>query len=216
MEAVLEQLFESPKLVLYEAEIRSRLDGEQKKRRAFHKALPDGEKVEFINGEIIYHLPVRLEHSVVVRLLLRLIDGHVSMNNLGFVGYEKIMISLTRNDYEPDICFFNKKISSAFTAKQVKFPAPDFIAEVLSPSTAKIDRTIKFIDYAAHGVSEYWIVDPAKKTVEQFRLQQGEYELVPPPRSGTLKSTAIKGFVISSVALFDETENLKVLQRLLK
>ena len=40
------------------------------------------------------------------------------------------------------------------------FPAPDFAVEVLSPSTQKNNRGIKFDDYALHNVSEYWIIDP--------------------------------------------------------
>ena len=54
---------------------------------------------------------------------------------------------------------------------QVGKPAPDFIAEILSDSTASVDRGVKFQDYAAHGVGEYWIVDPVQQTIEQYRLQ---------------------------------------------
>ena len=45
----------------------------------------------------------------------------------------------------------------------MKYPAPDFIAEILSPSTDERDRGIKFEDYAAHGVGEYWLLDPVIK-----------------------------------------------------
>lgn len=87
------------------------------------------------------------------------------------------MISLSRNDYEPDICFWRKEVSDQCLEDQMHFPAPDFIIEITSPSTEKIDRNEKFIDYAAHQVKEYWIVDPQKKTVEKFIDQYGIYEL---------------------------------------
>ena len=69
------------------------------------------------------------------------------------------MITLTRNDYEPDICFFRKDKSDNFTEDQVLFPAPDLVIEVLSDSTEKRDRGVKFKDYQAHKIEEYWIID---------------------------------------------------------
>lgn len=55
--------------------------------------------------------------------------------------------------------------------------APDLVVEVLSPSTAKHDRGHKKQVYEQCGVSEYWIVDPANKTLEQYLLQQGAFTL---------------------------------------
>ncbi len=55
--------------------------------------------------------------------------------------------------------------------------APDLVVEVLSPSTAKQDRGRKKQVYEQCGVSEYWIVDPANKTLEQYLLQQGAFTL---------------------------------------
>lgn len=49
--------------------------------------------------------------------------------------------------------------------------APDLVVEVLSPSTTKNDRLYKKEAYEKHGVREYWIVDPANKTIEQHLLQ---------------------------------------------
>lgn len=55
--------------------------------------------------------------------------------------------------------------------------APDLVVEVLSPSTAKHDRGRKKQVYEQCGVSEYWLVDPANKTLEQYLLQQGAFTL---------------------------------------
>ena len=55
--------------------------------------------------------------------------------------------------------------------------APDLVVEVLSPRTAKHDRGRKKQVYEQCGVSEYWIVDPANKTLEQYLLQQGAFTL---------------------------------------
>lgn len=53
--------------------------------------------------------------------------------------------------------------------------APDWIAEVLSPSTASHDRTIKVPVYERAGVRELWLVHPADWTVTIYRLEDGHY-----------------------------------------
>ncbi len=216
MELITEQLHRPPKLGLYYRDIRTTLSEERKKRRQFYEDVREDQKAEFINGEVIVHSPVRIEHNITGKLLLRFMDIYVQIRSLGFVGYEKMMISLTRNDYEPDVCFWSKKKSVKFKPGQMKFPAPDFIAEVLSPSTENNDRTIKFEDYAAHGVKEYWLIDPAYQVVEQYFPDAGEYRLHVKADSGILKSRAVKGFVIPVAALFDETENLAALRDILQ
>lgn len=53
--------------------------------------------------------------------------------------------------------------------------APDWIAEVLSPSTASYDRTTKLRAYERAGVPEVWLIDPADRTVTIYRLAAGHY-----------------------------------------
>ena len=215
MEALLENIVKSPKLRIYSQEIDNILIEEQKRRKEFYETMKEGEKVEFINGEVIFNSPVKLEHSHCQKLLLILIDNYVRVNNLGFVGNEKIMISLTRNDYEPDICFFEKSKSDDFHSKQMQFPAPDFVAEVVSPSTEHNDRVIKFEDYAAHGIHEYWIIDPEAKTIEQYLLKNDKYELSLKSDNGSIKSRAVRGFEIPIESVFNEKENLKTLKNII-
>ncbi len=212
MESVLENIVKSPKLRIYSKEIDNILIEEQKRRKEFYETMKEGEKIEFINGEIIFNSPVKLEQNKAGALLFTLLNTFVNKNNLGFAGYEKIMISLTRNDYEPDICFFEKNKSDNFHSKQMEFPAPDFIVEVISPSTEHIDRIIKFEDYAAHGIKEYWIIDPEGKTIEQYLLKNDKYELTLKSDNGSIKSRTVNGFEIPILSVFNESENLKTLK----
>jgi Uma2 family endonuclease len=53
--------------------------------------------------------------------------------------------------------------------------APDLVIEILSPSTARHDRIVKFRKYQEAGVREYWTVDPDTKTVQVFILDDGRY-----------------------------------------
>ncbi len=215
MEAILEKLIESPRLSLFHSEIQQLLVAEQARRERFIETMTDAEKVEFINGEVFVHSPVKKQHNVAAKLLLKLLDTYVEIGSLGFVGYEKILISLTRNDYEPDICFFRREKADAFTPAQMRFPAPDFIAEVLSESTARNDRGVKFDDYAAHGVTEYWIIDPESEVVEQYLLDGGHYQLAYKVGSGVLTSQVVEGFEIPVRAIFDAEANLAALRQML-
>lgn len=52
---------------------------------------------------------------------------------------------------------------------------PDWVCEVLSPSTARLDRTLKMDLYAREGVAHVWLVDTAARTVESYELQGAKY-----------------------------------------
>jgi Uma2 family endonuclease len=161
----------------------------------FYNSIKESDKVEYINGEAIFHSPVKSKHSHVSTNLSYLLTHHLKKNNIGGrICIEKVMIELTRNSYEPDISFFRKEVADTITANQMLFPIPDFIVEILSPSTEKIDRQIKFRDYAQHGVKEYWIIDPDKETIEQYELNEKQFELLVKVKSGVVTSKTIEGF----------------------
>jgi Uma2 family endonuclease len=56
--------------------------------------------------------------------------------------------------------------------------APDWVCEVLSPSTAQLDRAKKLRVYAEHGVPHAWLVDPLARTLEVLRLESGRWSLL--------------------------------------
>jgi Uma2 family endonuclease len=56
--------------------------------------------------------------------------------------------------------------------------APDWLCEVLSPGTARLDRIQKMPIYAAHGVTHLWLVDPQLRTLEAYENRQGRWTLI--------------------------------------
>jgi len=214
METVVARLLHSPKLFFYYQELRDAVEQEQERRKQFYATMTEQEKIEFINGEIVRQSPVKFEHDFVSGKLYILLHTYVTYHELGYVGHEKMLVSLTRNDYEPDVCYWRKATADAFEKGQMHFPAPDFVAEVLSPSTAETDRDTKFNDYAAHGVQEYWIIDPAQEFVEQYVLRGEQYELVQKTDSGILRSPVVEGFRIPAAALFKQPEYLRMLREI--
>ena len=215
MQISVNQILEMPNAAILAERIQSALEKEKSARKHFYEIIDENKKMEFINGEIIFHSPVKIEHNTATGMLYKLLHSFVTKNDLGFVGIEKILVSLTRNDYEPDVCYFGKSKSEKFERGQMQFPAPDLVVEVLSKSTAEKDRTTKFDDYAAHGVSEYWIIDAENEIIEQYYLQDEAYELLLKAKDGTIQSVVLQDFKIQIRAVFDEQTNLDELKRLI-
>ncbi len=211
---IFSKILDRPDAYLIVQAVQAALDKEKEIRSKFYDDITEDDKAEFINGEVVMHSPVMLRHNLATGLLLNLLNIYVAREQLGFVGFEKLMISLTRNDYEPDICFFRQEKSTQFTDEQMLFPAPDLIIEILSSSTEVRDRGVKFKDYQAHKIEEYWIVDPKDKTIEQYHLFGEEHQLILKSAVGNVKSFVVEGFQIPIAAIFDVSENLKALQNI--
>jgi Uma2 family endonuclease len=218
METAVERLARSPKLGLIYRDLTALWEQEQAARQQFYDGIQDGQKAEFINGEIIVHSPDKLKHVEVRVRLTNLLKNYVATHELGLVGDEKLLVCLTRNDYMPDVVFYLKERAAEFDPDQSQFPAPDFAAEVLSHSTRRRDRGVKFEDYAAHGVREYWLLDPDARTVEKFFLNALGHYALEKKASGDdeVRSTLIPGFKAPACAFFDDRANLHALRRLLK
>lgn len=176
---------------------------EQKRRHEFWATVDENIKAEFILGEIIYHSPVYGRNWKASTRITRHLIPFVYDNDLGEVAYEKVMVRLTRNDYEPDICFWPKEKAIDFEKKQSAFPPPDFVVEILSDSTKERDYGIKMEDYALHDVKEYWIVDTDNQTIEQYLLKEKKFELSQKLKDGVLESEVITGFQISVKEVFE-------------
>ena len=212
------QLLEAPDLKLLLDQVQAMLAAEQQKREEFYAWLTPSVKAEFINGEIVMHSPAKKRHLRASRRLFTLLENYVTLKGEGEVDTEKALVALTRNDYEPDLCYWGAEKAATFDDETMRHPAPDLVVEVLSPSTEDRDRGIKFQDYAAHGVTEYWIIDPLKQTVEAHTLDLDfmRYEPVPPLTiKDTLRSAVVAGFAIPVRAIFEPEAYQAALQELL-
>ena len=198
-----EEIMHAPNLRALIDELEKAWNDEQKRRHEFWANIDENAKAEFIMGEIIYHSPIYGRHWRASTRISRRLIPYVYDRDLGEVAYEKVMIRLTRNDYEPDICFWQKERTLDFGQKQSAFPAPDFIVEILSDSTRHRDYGVKMADYALHSVQEYWIVDTENNSIEQYLLNNKSYELAQKLKDGTLTSAVITGFQIPVKEIFE-------------
>lgn len=216
------KLLQRPDLPLLVDALNRHLADERVRRARFREEITPSMKAEFINGVLLMHSPAQLRHLEVTRRLSFLIGTLAQEHELGTVLIEKAMISTNRNDYEPGVVFYRAERRREFHEDQLLFPAPDLIAEVLSPSTEKADRGIKFRDYALNEVPEYWIVDPVAQTVEThvFDLDTRGYQhtatLAGHAGAGEalLRVAALPGFAVPVRAIFDDKANAAALRAL--
>jgi len=162
----------------------------------------DGKRYEIIDGELfVTPSPLRRHQKVLANLLYYLTE-FVKKLDLGEVYPAPFDVVFSSFDVvEPDILYVSKARASVMTEKNIQ-GAPDLVVEILSESTAKIDRTTKLKLYARYGVAEYWVIDPASCSVEIYRLVPGGYELAAQlDSSQSLTSPLFLGFTLPLIRL---------------
>ena len=120
-------------------------------------------------------------HQKLVYQLSRIIGNYISDNQGNCEVYPApFAVNLHANDktyVEPDISVICDK--SKLTDRGCK-GAPDFIIEVVSPSSRRMDYNIKNGEYAEAGVREYWIVDTEKERTTVYRYEEDAAPMIIP------------------------------------
>ena len=140
--------------------------------------LPETNKIiELSEGRIIITPSPTTQHQKILSKLFLLIGNHVLSNNLGEIVVSPMDVRLWPGTIrQPDIVYMSNEHRDRISEQY--WGIPDLVIEILSESTATEDRTSKFIEYEKAGITEYWLVDTAKKTIEVFVLDQGSYKLL--------------------------------------
>ncbi len=136
-------------------------------------ALPEGERAELIDGQIYMMAPPSRKHQDILSFLHLAIGNHIAKSNGECRIYPApFAVFLFANDskyLEPDIsviCDKNKLNDHGCNG------APDWIIEIVSPSSRAMDYYTKLSLYREAGVREYWIVDPAKQAILVYDMEQ--------------------------------------------
>ena len=164
---------------------------------------PDDKRYELIDGELILAPAPRRDHQTVeVRLGSRL-HLFVDENELGVVYFAPRDVVFSDSDIvQPDLMFISNERMHIDTEAEV-WGSPDLVVEILSPSTADRDRTVKQVLYARHGVKEYWLVDADARTIEVLLLRDQGFEPAATYAEGdTLVSRTLPGFSIPLSEIF--------------
>ncbi len=133
-------------------------------------------RYELIEGEL-YMVPSATPfHQTIAFTLAKMLDEYVQERGLGRVFVAPLDVVLSNEDVlQPDVIYVSKEREGIIGEQNIQ-GAPDLVIEVLSPSTAARDRTIKRARYLRYGVREYWIVDPQTRSVEVMKAGQTEFE----------------------------------------
>lgn len=126
----------------------------------------DGKRHEIIEGEHFMAPSPVTKHQAVSRNLEWLIERHLRQTKVGYVFDAPLDVVLSdTNIVQPDLVYVSKERSEIITEQNIR-GTPDSVVEILSESTAAMDRLLKRNLYAQFGVREYWAVDPDEETVE--------------------------------------------------
>ena len=168
-------------------------------RRADYAALPDEPRCELIHGRFyLSPSPIRIHQFLVLRLGRLLDDIAERAGGEALVAPMDVHLA-DHTVAQPDVLYVSPE-RQGIVQTWIE-GAPDLVVEVLSPSTARMDRLLKLNRYAEAGVREYWLVDPAVRTIE-FLVHDGEHFVVHAPNGGTWRSPAVPGIELDIDALW--------------
>lgn len=136
-------------------------------------SLPEGQRAELVDGQLYDMAPPSRIHQKIVMELSATIREHIRSQGGTCEVYPApfaVFLSADEETYvEPDIsviCDRNKLSDRGCEG------APDFIIEIVSPSSRKMDYSTKNALYSDAGIREYWIVDPAKDRTTIYRYEE--------------------------------------------
>lgn len=140
-------------------------------------ALPEGTRAELTDGQIYYMAPLGRRHQNLLFSISRVIADYIDQKGGSCeVDIAPFAVFLNENDknyVEPDIsviCDTSKLNDRGCNG------APDWIIEIVSPASRKMDYFTKLFKYRTAGVREYWIVDPLKNLILIYNFDTSDSE----------------------------------------
>lgn len=170
----------------------------QNKTHTIHDiyTLPDGVRAELIDGELYMMAPPSRIHQEISQYLSMTIGSYIHQNKGNCKVYSApFAVFLNKDDstyVEPDISVICQRDKLDDKGCQ---GAPDWIIEIVSPSSKTNDYYTKLSLYQAAGVREYWIVDPLKKIILNYCMERGDAPVIHFFHD-TITSTVIEGLKI--------------------
>ena len=143
-----------------------------------YDALPEDARVELIDGQFYDLAEAHSGHQAVAGFVYREFLNYVLKNGGDCVPFLPIDVVLD-NDDKTVVCPDVAIVCDRSKLKNGRlFGAPDFVLEVLSPSTRKKDMHLKLHKYSNAGVREYWMVDPVKRQIIVYDLEHAEFPVI--------------------------------------
>lgn len=136
-------------------------------------SMPEGgPRYELIEGELLMAPAPNRYHQEISGNIEFILRTYLKKHRIGKLYDAPFDVYLDEiNVVQPDILFVSNKKAGVLTDAGAE-GAPDLVIEILSPSTMRRDRESKRKVYARTGVEELWLIDPEKRRIEIFELQE--------------------------------------------
>lgn len=153
---------------------------------------------EWVDGEVIVHMPAKPRHQAIVGFLYKLLGLFVDFFRAGQVLAAPLEMKVDPEGpaREPDLLFIARENLARLTEERLEGPA-DLIVEVIFDDSVTRDRADKFYEYQEGGVREYWVIDPRPgyERADFWVLDEwGRYRPVPIGDDGIYRSTVLPHF----------------------
>lgn len=170
----------------------------------FYRLPESNQFCELIEGELVMPPSPEPFHQAVAGTTFGELYLYLRDHPLGLAYCAPLDVELSPvNVYQPDVLYVSNARKDRVKRKRV-VGAPDLVAEVLSPSTARYDQRDKLLRYARSGVVEMWMLDPEDRQVKIYRFDR--QPPLDPERilrgDDVLRAELLPGFELSLARLF--------------
>ncbi len=143
--------------------------------------LPDNMVGQIIDGKLVTTPWQSREHARASTILSAKLIAPYELGENGPGGWiilYKLEVRLGDNIIVPDLVGWrNERFPIAEETNWVSV-CPDWVCEIISPNTVRIDKTKKMPVYARYGVGYFWLIDPANRTLDVYKLESGKWMLL--------------------------------------
>jgi len=142
--------------------------------------LPDNVIGEIIHGQLITQPRPAPKHALAASIISEEVVGPYHRGKGGPGGWWILFepeLHLNQHILVPDLAGWRRERLPDLPEAAYFSLAPDWVCEILSPGTARIDRMVKMPIYAEQGVNWLWLVDPDCRTLEVYRLHEQHWLL---------------------------------------
>lgn len=166
-------------------------------------------RYELVDGELVKMPPESDENNDVARLLLFELAKHIPIALLAYKDTEVEVTGRRATCRLPDLLVHTEESKAALAGTRRAtitrdMPPPALVVEIVSPGKANRDRDYRYkrTEYAARGITEYWIVDPETRQVTLCQWDNGLYENAVYAGSDRIRSEIIPNFELTPDAIF--------------